>query len=277
MKKSWRDGFVSCVACAALVAVFVALGQQTARSQDSPAAPLTNADILKMVSAKLGDGIIVAKIKSSACKFDTSTDELIKLKQEGVSDPVVQAMAECGAAPASAVPAVPGTGAAPNSPARPVSEIGVYYKAGDEWKPLEPEVVNTKSGGVAKSFLTDGIVKGDVNANINGVHSGNQVRTPVEILIYVPEGVGVTEYQLIHLHEHKDSREFRTQTGGVIHRSSGSTRDLMQFTSKKIADRTYEVELGTIGAGEYGFLPPGDAMSSSGGSIGRMYTFRVLE
>ena len=91
------------------------------------------------------------------------------------------------------------------------------------------------------------------------------------------EGVGVTEYQLIHLHEQKDSREFRTVTGGVMHVSSGATRDLVQFQGKKIANRTYVIELGDLGAGEYGFLPPGAVLSSSGGSVGKMYTFRVLE
>ncbi len=277
MRTNWGSVLGSWVVSAALVAAFMVLGQQTARCQASSSAPLTNADVEKMVSAKLGDGVIIAKIKSSTCKFDTSTDELIKLKGEGVSDQVVQAMTECGAPHAEPAAAAPATGAPASSPARPVSEIGVYYKAGDEWKDIEPEVVNTKGGGVLKSIATDGLMKGDVNGNINGAHSGNQVRTPVEILIYVPEGVGITEYQLLHLHEHKDSREFRTQTGGVLHKSSGSTRDLMQFTGKKIAERTYVIELGTIGAGEYGFLPPGDVMSSSGGSIGRMYTFRVLE
>jgi hypothetical protein len=42
-------------------------------------------------------------------------------------------------------------------------------------------------------------------------------------------------------------------------------------------NRAYLIELGNLGSGEYGFLPPGDVMSSSGGSIGKMYTFRVLE
>jgi len=49
-----------------------------------------------MVAAKLPDTVILAKIRSSQCKFDTSTDGLIRLKQDGVSDGVIQAMAESG-------------------------------------------------------------------------------------------------------------------------------------------------------------------------------------
>jgi tetratricopeptide (TPR) repeat protein len=55
---------------------------------------LTNNDIIKLVQARIADSIIIAKIKSSSCDFDTSTDALIKLKQTGVSDAVQQAMVE---------------------------------------------------------------------------------------------------------------------------------------------------------------------------------------
>jgi hypothetical protein len=228
---------------------------------------------MKMVQAKLADAVIVAKVKSSTCKFDTSTDALILLKGAGVSDTVLEAMAGCGVTPVPVT--APPASASPA--AGPVSEIGVYHKVGDEWKQVDPEVVNVKSGGVGKKLLTGGIVKPDINAHIDGAHSRNQARTPLEFLIYMAEGVSVTEYQLIHLHEQKDSREFRTVTGGVMHVSSGATRDLVQFEGKRIANRTYVIELGNMGAGEYGFLPPGAVLSSSGGSVGKMYTFRVLE
>lgn len=264
------------LAALAVLAVAPAQGAPLpASGQASGAAVLTNDDIIKLVRAKLSDSVVVAKIKSSPCKFDTSTDTLIKLKQDGVSDPVIQAMETCGA-PGSSNPAqAASSGSAPA--AGPVSEVGVYHKVGDDWRQLEPEVVNVKSGGVGKSLLTGGLVKPDINAHLNGAHSNNQVRTPVEFLIYVAEGVGITEYQLIRLHEQKDSREFRTMTGGVMHVSSGATRDLVQFVGNKIANRTYTIELGGLAAGEYGFLPPGAVLSGSGGSVGKMYTFRVLE
>jgi hypothetical protein len=57
---------------------------------------LTNADVIKMVQAKLGDAVIISEIKNSTCKFDTSPNALIKLKEAGVSDKVLQAMTEAG-------------------------------------------------------------------------------------------------------------------------------------------------------------------------------------
>src|SRR5713226_9372764 len=53
---------------------------------------LTNSDVVKMVKAKLGDGIIISTVRSSACNFDTSVNGMVKLKEAGVSDPVIQAM-----------------------------------------------------------------------------------------------------------------------------------------------------------------------------------------
>ena len=63
-----------------------------------------------------------------------------------------------------------------------------------------PEVVNWKTGGVFKRVATAGIVKGDVNGNIQGAHSRNSLKSPVEVLIYTHEGIAVTEYQLLRLY-----------------------------------------------------------------------------
>ena len=99
----------------------------------------------------------------------------------------------------------------------------------------------------------------------------------MEVFIYASEGVAITEYQLLHLRENKEAREFRTVTGGVMHVSGGATRDLIPFESKKTANRMYKVVLPNLGAGEYGFLPPGAFGSASSASMGKMYTFRLIE
>ncbi len=57
---------------------------------------LRNEDIIKMAKAGFDDGIIIAKISSSKCQFDTSTDALIALRQSGVSGAVIKAMLGAG-------------------------------------------------------------------------------------------------------------------------------------------------------------------------------------
>ncbi len=60
---------------------------------------LPNDEIIKLALAKMPDSVVLAKIKSSTCEFDTSTDALIKLKQAGVSDAVLQAIVDAHPAP----------------------------------------------------------------------------------------------------------------------------------------------------------------------------------
>lgn len=70
------------------------------REQSSPApsseGALRNGDVLKMAKADFDDAFIIAKIGSSKCQFDTSTDALIQLKKSGVSAAVLKAMVGAG-------------------------------------------------------------------------------------------------------------------------------------------------------------------------------------
>jgi len=243
---------------------------------------LTNDSIIKMAKAGLGEDILVSTIKTQPGRYTTAPDDLIALKVANVSDKVIAAMMEKssagGAAPAPAAPAGNPPAAAVKAAPAAVNEVGVYHLKDGGWADLPPEVVNFKTGGVLKSIGTAGIVKGDVNGRVNGEHSRTTLKTPISILVYVQEGVAITEYQLLRLRDSKDAREFRTVTGGVMHVSGGATRDLVPFESKKTAPRTYEIVLPNLSPGEYGLLPPagGDSTSSSG-RIGKIYSFRLLE
>ena len=247
---------------------------------------LTNDVIVKMAKAGLGDEILLSTIKAQPGHYTTAPDDLIALKGAGVSDKVIAAMIEKSAggmdvpAPAGATgnPLAAAPAPKPASAPGPVTEVGVYFLKNDTWNDLPPEVVNFKTGGVLKTIGTVGIVKGDVNGRVNGEHSKTSLKTPASVLVYASEGVSITEYQLLRLHESKDAREFRTMTGGVMHVSGGATRDLIPFESKKTAPRTWEIVMPNLGSGEYGLLPPagGDSTSTSG-RIGKIYSFRIIE
>ncbi len=77
--------------------------EQPAAAQAASGQALTNDDVIKLVQLKLADSVVIAKIKSSACAFDTSVAGLSQLKQAGVSDAVLQAMVEGGGQPPTAV------------------------------------------------------------------------------------------------------------------------------------------------------------------------------
>lgn len=54
------------------------------------AAPLTNEDVIKMVQGGLGEATVLQAIEGAEPGFDTSPDGLVRLKQGGVSDAVIQ-------------------------------------------------------------------------------------------------------------------------------------------------------------------------------------------
>jgi len=60
---------------------------------------VTNAEVISMTKAGLEVRLIVKKIRSSKTKFDLSTDDLIRLKEAGVSGDVVDAMLDTKAVP----------------------------------------------------------------------------------------------------------------------------------------------------------------------------------
>ncbi|MDE3166592.1 MAG: hypothetical protein KGN36_12370, partial [Acidobacteriota bacterium] len=163
---------------------------------------LTNDSIIKMVKAGLGEDIVISTINAQPGHYSTGADDLIALKGAGASDKIIAAMIARNSAGAAA-PAAAAASAPAAAPAPPpvVSEVGVYYRKGDKWADVQPEVVNFKTGGVLKTIGTAGIVKGDVNGHLNGLHSPNQVKTPVDILVYTPDGTAITEYQLLRLRE----------------------------------------------------------------------------
>jgi len=259
-----------------------ASGQAPARARSAGAASgLTVEDVIKLAKAGLSEDIVIQQIKKNGRAFDLSTDQLIALKTANVSDRIVQVMLDPSKADAAApTPAVaklvaPAAVAVRHPPAEAAlpTEVGVYAKKQGQWVEVPPELVYWKSGGVLKTIATAGIRHGDVNGHVQGASSHTSFASPLELLIIAPEGVALTEYQLLRLRGNKDNREFRTVTGGILHAQSGSERDLVPFDGKKIASRMYEVTFpSAAGSGEYGVLPPG----SNSGS-GKIYSFRMAE
>lgn len=103
-----------------LLLLNLSLAPLTAARAASPAAPLqqggvlTNADVLMMLKMGLSAEVIIAKIKVSNCRFDTSPASLEELKNAKASDAIILAMMQPAAgAPAPATTAAATTAAAP--------------------------------------------------------------------------------------------------------------------------------------------------------------------
>jgi hypothetical protein len=60
----------------------------------APGAVLTNADIVQMRKVGLSEEITLSTISGSPAKFDIAAQDLIRLKEAGVSDTIINAMAQ---------------------------------------------------------------------------------------------------------------------------------------------------------------------------------------
>lgn len=241
---------------------------------------LNNEAIVKLVKAGLSEELIVSMVNSQPGMYSLTADDVIGLKKAGISDRIIGAMVAKGAAgtvPSREASPLPTPAASAAQPT--VIDVGVYYRKADQWIEVLPEVVNWKTGGAAKNLASLGVVKKDINGNIPGPRSRTSVSRPAQFAIYMPEGVAITEYQLIRLRTKEDYREFRTMTGGVFNQKSGAIRDMVEFEGKKISGRLYSVDLPeSLEPGEYGFICLGSAGGAGGMtalSMGKMYSFSL--
>jgi hypothetical protein len=236
----WRVGFNSILLFSALLFASAAGFSQGTKSV-SRSAGLTNSDVVRMVNAKFDDQTIVKTIETNDNYFDVSVDALLRLKERGVNQTVIQAMLSASKKSAVAQPAAQPilstppkmtvTQLPPN--AEIVEEVGVYQVLKGKLVAIEPEIVNWRTGGVIKNAVTLGLDKGHVNGTIAGPRSKTIMPTTPfgmagSLIFYIRclEGNSASEYQLLRFWEKGDRREFRSVTGGVLHSSSSATNNV---------------------------------------------------
>lgn len=286
MFRRWIFIFALCMIFALCVAAVPCVAQQ----------PLTNDSVIRMTKAGLGDSLIVESINATPGTFSTGANDLISLKQAGVSERVIRAMVAKASTTntvtpetARSRPLLPGTGTTPetivDAPAvstdlTGIDELGIYYKDhSGKWIKMDPEIMNYRSGGALKSYGTNGVIKQDKNGHLMGETAALALTKQTEFLLYMPQGTDPVEYLLLKLRPGgQHGREFRSETGGVFHSSSGATRDEIPFNATKVAPHIYSfIFPATAGKGEYGILPPGSMTTANAGSGGKIYTFKILE
>jgi hypothetical protein len=151
-------------------------------------------------------------------------------------------------------------------------EVGVYVNVRERLVPLRVEIITWRTGGVVKRNLT--LSRGHLNGMVSRPLSALRLDSPVEFIIQCAEGTVAEEYQLLRFWEKRDRREFRLITGGVFHATSGAEMNAVPLEVEQLAPRRYRVTPKyPLQKGEYGFLPPGAALSASAASSGKMYTF----
>ena len=146
---------ILCAAFAALLAGFPAAAQQpkdqapagtaptgAAQAASAPAVNAPVEEVIKLYNAKFSEDFIKRKIKSDGTVFNLAVTDLLRMKEAGVPESLVEAMiatrstAPAGEAPAAAAPPTPAGAPAVVSAGKP--------KAAKEWDGL----VRNSSGAV---------------------------------------------------------------------------------------------------------------------------------
>jgi len=143
----------------------ITLGQTAISAAGAPEQVMTNEDLIILVKAGLSDAAILAAIGKSKTQFDTSPSGLVKLKEGGVSNAIIEAILGGGqpTAPASSAPGPePRPTDATTEPALP-SSYGYYILDAGKLREVEASPVTTIVGlrpvasPAQEGFAVDGL------------------------------------------------------------------------------------------------------------------------
>lgn len=248
---------------------------------------LNNATVVSLSQAGLGDEAIVAKVKASPGRYDLSTDQIIALKKQGVSGPVIAAMIAAGN-PASTAPTISLTSPDPMVP----HPAGVYVLGGGatpQMTRIDATVSNqAKTGGLFGYALTGGLASMSVKAAIPGetARTTADSHRPTFYMFFDesnPDSAKVAsfgsgtaaaitspnEFTLISLTKKKGRREARVGSVNIGGAKSGvMDKDQLRFDYTNIRPGVYKVTPNAeLVPGEYGFIysigqGPGGALSA---------------
>lgn len=258
----------------------------TAASARGQTPPMTNADVIKMVSAGLSEQLVVGSIRNAKARsFDTSADALIELKKNNVPDGVIaEMMRPATAASPAAMPVPPMMGGMrprmvasgdPNDPNQP-HDAGIYLDMGESSKPRlvrlsEPKVVGQSMGGLLKSAATMGLSGSTMNYRVRGGRA--ETRTAQTSPVFYFYGMDPEDSPIIELRKKGDEREYTWMRMGSIVTGvqTRGAKAAVPVKVDKIATDIYRViPTASVKPGEYGF--PGGFMT---GGVTSVWEFGV--
>jgi len=271
-------------------------GRTGSRPTGKATVPMTNADVLKMVKAGLGDPVVTAAIRGAKNNaFELSPDSLVALKTGGVSDSVIAVMLDPAApiAGAAATPTVAPV-APPPPPDRndPLSshDGGIYMDVGagaPQLVALEPTSFKQgKSGGWLGSAMTMGIKKMKWKAVVRTPRAAQRTRNGLTPFYFYFEkksslDAGATnpsEFVLARMKQKDEARELIVGEAGALGASSGTReKDTVEFRAEKLAPGVYKVTpVESLTPGEYCFfIASGSSNPSQAGATGHLFDFGV--
>ena len=287
----WPKWTLLAVAGLTLLSSFDVVAQQVS-SRDLPQAspaPMTNADVIALVTAEIPDDLILAKIHAAGkqTSFDTSIAGIKALRQSGVSTHVIRYMIDPSIRPGSASIFTPlsrgpvslmrlpdgrldkTTVDDPDDPAQPHAP-GIYLRAKGRDGQMHMTKLdhintkNTKTSGTWLSGITYGAAQTHTRAAVDGAHATVQTNdTDPLFYAYIPEdnirfggnNLSVRDLTLIRFEARGNTRETKIGSYSAWGSSSGPDPNAKQgFSVEQIRIGVYKLMLDRpLEAGEYAF------------------------
>lgn len=255
---------------------------------------ITVDQVIAMTKADLGDEAIVAKIKSDGKSFDLSTDEMISLRQNGVSSAVIAAMLSSGAE--AAAPQLSLTSPDPAVP----HPAGLYMFLNDgngqRMQRMDPTVSSqAKTGGIFGYALTGGLASMSVKVAIANDSSRNLNTAPKpQFFMFLEESNGVSsggswssgantvitspaELSLVRLTRKDGRREARVGSMNIAGAKTGvMDRDRLEFDYSMVRQGVFQVNVSeALEPGEYGFIYALSGTGTAGAMTARIFDFTI--
>jgi len=211
-----------------------------------------NARVVAMTKLGLGDEVIIARIKTSPCKFALSDDDLVALKRAGVSDKVIAAMLEA-------------------------SVLTKARVSLDGW-PLELRSLAQSKvvGGLGKN-LSLGIKSTRTKAFLEGRHANVYAASNPTIILQLPADDSVDNYILVRMASKGDRRELEVAPPSALAGAGARirTEGAIRTSAKSLGDRRYQLTPAKrLKRGEYMLYILGSADANKG-IYGKGYDFTV--
>jgi hypothetical protein len=126
---------------------------------------LNNQTIIKLTQSKLGDKLIIDKINSSPAKFDVSTDGLISLKKNNVSEGIISFMVDKQAATDKATNNSFNNNSDGNN--FTFNKSGIYFLKDTKYTTLDPTLVTSSNGkgGLLRSIYFGNKIMSQIEGN----------------------------------------------------------------------------------------------------------------
>ena len=239
---------------------------------------LNNSVIIKLVTAKLGEKLIINKIKTSPVHFDISADGLIQLKKNGVSDSIVSYMV----VKQSQIDDFQKENQLNNSTDSEftIQKSGIYFGSdGQKFTKLDPTMLTTSyemgfytpgkyvlslDGSFANYTITKTSLiyfnfipsKKDLNStNNSGSTNSDYMDAIINQMVGGNVAISPNEFKLVKLKVKKNKRKFYQNSNRIMQPGTIKGKFIVNFKYEKVSEYTYKITLPSdLEPGQYCFV-----------------------